>query len=125
MLEPIYSGEDVKSFHRVVRGVPVARDVARYAVRIASASRPRTATAASFASDWIEWGAGLRAAQSMVLGAKARALLIGRAHVTAEDIRALAHPVLRHRILLNYRAEADGIQVEQIIDKLIEEAPSP
>jgi MoxR-like ATPase len=125
VLEPIYSGEDVLSFHAVVRGVPVARDVARYAVRIASASRPGTPAAASFAKDWIEWGAGLRAAQAMVLGGKARALLKGRVHVTADDIRALAHPVLRHRILLNYRAEADGIRMDQVIDKLVEEVASP
>ncbi|MDX1563828.1 MAG: MoxR family ATPase [Phycisphaeraceae bacterium] len=124
-LEPLFSGEDVMRFHRTVRSVPVARDVARYAVRLAAASRPGGDHAASFAREWVEWGAGLRAAQSMVLGAKARALLVGRAHVTCEDLRALAQPVLRHRILLNYRAEADGIRVEQVIERLIEEIPEP
>jgi MoxR-like ATPase len=70
-------------------------------------------------NDWVTWGAGLRASQYMVLGAKARALLDGRSHVKFEDIRVLAHPVLRHRILINYRAEAEGMVVEDLVDRLI------
>lgn len=119
-IEPLFSGEDVVRFHEVVRKVPVAEDIVRYAVRLVSASRPREAGAPSFVNDWVNWGAGLRAGQFLVLGAKARALLQGRGHVTEEDIRALAQPVLRHRILLNYRAEADGITVDEVIRRLVE-----
>ena len=119
-IEPLFNGEDVRRFHEIVRKVPIAEDVVRYAVRLAAASRPRQAGTPSFVNDWVNWGAGLRAAQFLVLGAKARSLLQGRPHVSEADIRALVLPVLRHRILLNYRAEADGMTVEQIITKLLE-----
>lgn len=121
-IQPIFSGEDVLGFHSLVRKVPIAEDVVRYAVRLAAASRPRQAGTPGFITDWVNWGAGLRAGQNLVLGAKARALLQGRTHATIEDIRALASPVLRHRILLNYKAEAEGITVEQIIQRLQEPA---
>ncbi len=116
----IYSGEDVLNFHHVVRRVPVAEDLVRFAVRLASASRPHRTGSPSFINDWVNWGAGLRAAQYLVLGAKARAILSGRPHVTRDDILALVHPVLRHRILISYRAEAEDVSVEQIIDQLVE-----
>lgn len=74
-------------------------------------------------ADWINWGAGTRAAQALVIGAKARALWQGRSHATHDDVRSLAAPVLRHRILLNYRAEADGISIEQVIEKLLAALP--
>ncbi len=119
-IEPIFTGEDVMRFHDVVRKVPIAEDVVRFAVRIASASRPRQAETPEFINEWVSWGAGLRAAQFMVLGSKARALIDGRAHVAIRDIVALAHPVLRHRILINYRAEAEGITVGQVVDRLLE-----
>jgi MoxR-like ATPase len=119
-IEAIFSGEDVLRFHDIVRKVPVAEDIVRYAVRLAAASRPHQKESPGFINDWISWGAGLRASQYLVLGAKARALLQGRAHVTLEDIRTLAHPTLRHRILINYRAEAEGITVENVIDRLLE-----
>ena len=124
-IEPLFSGEDVLRFHEVVRRVPIAADVARYAVRLATASRPRTAGASDFVNRWVTWGAGLRAAQSLVLGAKARALLAGRAHVSVDDIRALAPATLRHRILISYRAEAEGVSVEQVIARLMEVVPHP
>jgi MoxR-like ATPase len=92
-------------------------------VRLAAATPPTRAGAPDFVNQWVNWGAGTRAAQALVLGAKARALWQGRAHVTGDDIRALAAPVLRHRILLNYRAEADGISVEQVIEKLLAAVP--
>ena len=76
-------------------------------------------------TDWVSWGAGLRAAQSLVLGAKARVLLAGRFHVSPDDIRALAHPTLRHRVLLGYRAEADGVTVDSVIDRLLEHVKGP
>jgi MoxR-like ATPase len=123
-IEPVLSGEDVLAFHDVVRKVPIATEIIDYAVRLASASRPKAAGAADFVKQWVSWGAGTRASQFLVLGAKARALLAGRAHVSIDDIRALAIPVLRHRVLVNYRAEAEGVQVEDVIRRLIEHVPA-
>jgi len=118
-ITPLFTGEDVQRFHAIVRKVPVAEDLVRYAVRIAAASRPRQQGVPDFVNEWVSWGAGLRAAQFLILGAKARALLYGRAHVTQNDIQTLALPVLRHRILINYRAEAEGITVDGIVDRLL------
>jgi MoxR-like ATPase len=100
--------------------VPVADELIRYAVRLASATRPGQAGTPDFVKEWVSWGAGLRAAQSLILGAKARALLEGRAHASPADIRALVHPTLRHRVLLSYRAAADGVTVDAVIDRLLE-----
>jgi len=119
-IEPLFSGEDVLRFHDVVRKVPIAEDLVRYAVRLAAASRPNQKGSPEFINDWVSWGAGLRAGQYLVLGAKVRALLQGRAYVTQDDIQALAYPTLRHRILINYRAEAEGITVEKVIHQLLE-----
>jgi len=119
-IEPLFTGEDVIRFHDIVRKVPIAQDLVRYAVRLASSSRPRQPGTADFINEWVSWGAGLRAGQFLVLGAKVRALLQGRAHVTADDLQTLAYPTLRHRILLNYRAEAEGVTVESVIVKLLE-----
>ena len=119
-IEPLFSGEDVILFHDAVRKVPIAEEVARFAVRLASASRPGRDGAPDFVNHWVSWGAGLRAAQTLVLGAKARALLNGQVHVRIDDVRALAHPALRHRVLLSYKAEAEGITVEDVIDRLLE-----
>jgi MoxR-like ATPase len=123
-IEALFSGNDVVQFHEVVRRVPVAEELIRYAVRLASASRPGP-EAPAFVNDWVSWGAGLRAAQSLILGSKARALLRGRFHVAPEDIRALIHPTFRHRILLGYRAEADGVTVDAVIDRLLEHVKGP
>ena len=122
-ITPLFSGEDVLRFHEVVRKVPIAEDLVRYAVRLVAGSRPHQKGSPDFINEWISWGAGLRGAQYLVLGAKARALLKGRAHVTMEDIRTLAYPTLRHRILANYRAEAEGMTVEKIIARLLETFP--
>ena len=119
-IDALFTGEDVMRFHDLVRKVPIAEDVARYAVRLAAASRPKQKTSPDFINEWVSWGAGTRAGQYLVLGAKVRALIHGRAHVTPEDIQALAQPVLRHRILINYRAEAEGVSVEKVIDRLLE-----
>jgi MoxR-like ATPase len=124
-IEPLFGGEDVLRFQEMVRRVPIAEDVVRWAVRLAAASRPGQPDAPPFVNDWISWGAGLRAAQYLVLGAKARALLDGRSHATPHDIRALVHPTLRHRILIGYRAEADGISVDDVIDRLLDHVPLP
>lgn len=117
-IEPIFTGEDVLAFHQIVREVPVASEVAGYAVRLVAATRTGRPEAPDFINQWVAWGAGLRAAQMLVLASKARALLLGRSHVTMDDIDALALPVLRHRILLSYKAEAEGISVEDCIRKL-------
>src|SRR5438552_247584 len=119
-IAPLFTGEDVQRFHKVVRKVPIAEDLVRYAVRLAATSRPHRNGSPDFINEWINWGAGLRAGQFLVLGAKVRALLHGRSHVTMDDIKALAYPTLRHRILINYRAEAEGITVEKVVDRLLE-----
>jgi MoxR-like ATPase len=124
-IEALFTGDDVRSFHEVVQKVPIAEDVIRYAVRLAAASRPGQTGTPAFINDWVSWGAGTRAAQYMVLGAKARALISGRNHATAEDIRALVHPTLRHRILVGYRAEAEGVTVDNVISRLMETVPVP
>jgi MoxR-like ATPase len=124
-IQPLFNGDDIQKFHEVVRNVPVAEEVVRYAVRLAACSRPGQPNAPEFVEKWVSWGAGTRAAQNLILGAKARALLAGRVHVTVDDIRALAPPVLRHRVLVNYRAEAEGVTVEQVIARLIEHVPGP
>jgi MoxR-like ATPase len=121
-IQPLFGSEDVLAFQRLVRTVPVAEDVVRYAVRLAASSRPQSAGAPEFVRRYVNWGAGTRAAQCLVLGAKVLAVWAGRVHVTREDVRALAHPVLRHRIQLNYKAEAEGVNVENFIQKLLAEA---
>ena len=123
-IEPLFTGEDVLRFHELVRQVPVATEMVEFAVRLAALSRPRQPGTPEFVNDWVGWGAGTRAAQFLVLGGKARALLAGRAHVTLDDLASLALPVLRHRILLNYRAEAEGIRVDEVIRRLVELARS-
>jgi MoxR-like ATPase len=124
-IEPIFSGADVLQFHELVRQVPISQNLVRYAVRLAASSRPQQAISPAFVNDWVSWGAGTRAAQFLALGAKARALLHGRTHVSAEDIRSLATPVLRHRILVNYRAEAEGANVDAVIRRLLESVKEP
>lgn len=123
-IEPLFSGEDVQRFHEVVRKVPIATEVAEYAVRLAGASRPGQEGTPDFVNEWVSWGAGLRAAQTLVLGGKARALLQGRAHTTIEDIQALVHPTFRHRVLIGYKAEAEGVTVDDVIERLVEAIPT-
>jgi len=124
-IEAIFTGKDVLSFHDLVRQVPIAEEMARYAVQLAAASRPHQAATVDFVNEWVSWGAGTRAGQFLVLGAKARALLRGRAHVTLDDIRTLAYPVLRHRVLLNYRAEAEGLRVDDVTKRLLDTVKPP
>jgi MoxR-like ATPase len=119
-IEPLFTGDDVERFHALVRRVPIAEDLVRFAVRLAAATRPRQKDTPDFVNDWVSWGAGTRAGQFLTLGAKARALLHGRAHVTKDDITTLAGPVLRHRVLVNYRAEAEGVTVAKVIERVLD-----
>jgi MoxR-like ATPase len=124
-LTPVFTGADLIEFSRIVRRVPVAEPIARYAVRLAQATRPNRKGAPDFVQNWVSWGAGTRASQNLILGAKARALLKGRVHVSVDDIRSVARPVLRHRILANFRAEAEHIGPEELIERLLESIPQP
>jgi MoxR-like ATPase len=119
------SGADLIAFQRLVRRVPVAEPVMRYALNIVRTSRPKSKAAPDSVKKWVAFGASVRAAQYLVLGAKARALTSGRYHVSFDDIRALAHPVLRHRVLTNFRAESEGVNTDQIIDELLNAVPVP
>jgi MoxR-like ATPase len=115
----------VLALQRVVREVPVAEHLYAHAAQLVRASRPREGSAPDDVERWVRWGAGPRAGQALVLGAKARALLSGRLHVTADDLRALAAPVLRHRILVNFQAEAEGVRSDDIVDRLLAHVPAP
>lgn len=120
-IEPLFTGEDILRFQRLVRRMPIAEEVAGYAVRLAAATRSGRDQVPAFIDQWVTWGSGLRGAQMLVLGAKARALLHGQSHVRIDDIRALAPPVFRHRLVLSYKAEAEGVTVEDCIQRLLEE----
>jgi MoxR-like ATPase len=127
--DPIFerpvTGADLVAFQRLVRRVPVADPVMRYALSLVRASRPKSATCPETIRKWVAFGASVRAAQYLVLGAKARALTNGRYHVSFDDIRALAHPVLRHRVLTNFHAQSEGITTDSLVDKLLEAVPVP
>jgi MoxR-like ATPase len=119
------TGNDIVEFQRLVRRVPVSDAVTRYAVNVARYSRPTSQMAPDFIKKWVNYGASVRAAQWMILGGKARALMHGRYHVGFDDIRALALPVLRHRILLNFHAQSERVTTDQIIAQLIKSVPTP
>ncbi len=119
------TGDDILAFQRLVRRVPVAESVTRYAVQLVSASRPIMSNAPDFIKKWVNWGASLRASQFLILGGKARAVMSGRYNVSVEDVRALAYPILRHRILLNFHAESDRVNSDDVIRRLIETVPAP
>ncbi len=119
------TGSDILEFQRLVRRVPVPAHVASYAVSLVRMSRPNTDGAPDFVREWVNWGASLRAAQYLVLGAKGRALLNGRFNASIEDIQALAYPVMRHRILTNFHAESQRVTKDEIIRRLLEVVPVP
>ena len=129
IIDPHYerpvSGADLVAFQRLVRRVPVADAVFRYALSLVRTSRPKSPNAPESVKKWVAYGASVRAAQYLVLGAKARALTNGRYHVSFEDIKTMAHPVLRHRVLTNFRAESEGVSTDTIIDELLERVPVP
>src|SRR5947207_4656656 len=129
IIDPHYqrpiNASDLVAFQRLVRRVPVADPVLRYALSIVRTSRPKAPNAPDSVGKFGALGAGVRPAQYLVLGSKARALTSGRYHVSFEDIRAMAHPVLRHRVLMNFRAESEGITTDSIIDDLLDAVPVP
>src|SRR4051795_12626769 len=121
----VLSGAEILEYQQLVRQVVVAEEIARYAVRLVDSSRPGRQQDLPFVRDWVKWGAGLRASQSLILASKARALMQGRYHVSVADIRALAHPILRHRIIPNFYAESEKVTSDILVDRLIEAVPAP
>ncbi len=124
-LSPILSRDEILALLSLVRKVAAPQEVMSYAVDLARRSRPRHPGAHDFVKEWLSWGGGPRAAQALVVGGKARALLDGRSEVTPTDIRAVVKPVFRHRIILNFQAEADGLNAEDLIHRLVAETPAP
>jgi MoxR-like ATPase len=120
-LNRVLSGEEIVFFQDLVRRVPVADNVIDYAVRLATRTRPKADHTPQFIKDWLSWGAGPRASQYLILGAKTRALLTGRHTPDIDDVRAMAIPVLRHRIVPNFNAEADGVTALDIVQRLVDE----
>ena len=124
-IEPVLTLDDIERVQGIVRQVPAPSYVVEYAVELVGRTRPSSPSAPDFVKDWVSWGAGPRASQYLTLGAKARAVLHGRSHATEEDIQAVAEPVLRHRTLVNFNAEADGIDSREIVSRLVESTPIP
>jgi MoxR-like ATPase len=121
----VTNAEEIIDFQQVVRMVPIADSVARYAVNLVRATRPTDPSTPEFARKYINFGASVRAAQFLVLAAKARALVHKRYHVTYEDVTALMRPILRHRVLLNFQAESDRLTTDDLLIKLLEAMPAP
>ena len=118
VLNKVINGEKILQMQDLVRRVPASSHVIRYAVNLLRSSRPREPEALSFVKDWVEWGAGPRASQHLILAAKARAIMSGRYVASVEDVRAVVPSILRHRILVNFKAQAEGITSLNIIDRL-------
>jgi MoxR-like ATPase len=123
--DPVTNDQEILDFQQLVRMVPIGESVARHAVDLVRATRPRDESAPDFVQKYVNYGASVRAAQFLVLGAKARALMKGRYHVTYEDVRSLYNPILRHRILLNFHAESDRLKQDDILTRVLEWKPSP
>jgi MoxR-like ATPase len=121
----VLSGPDILEFQHMVREVIVTDEIARYAVRLVAASRPGLDGAPEFINKYVKWGAGLRASQAMILGAKARALMSGRHHVSLKDVQTLAPPILRHRVITNFYAESERLNPDGIVTRLLESVPVP
>jgi len=124
-LRPVLRGADILAIQKIVRRVPISDHVVEYALRLTRSTRPGSPDAPAFVNDWLSWGAGPRAAQYLVLGAKARTILGGRYNVTCDDIRKLAIPVMRHRIFTNFNADAEGVDSVKIIDLLLKSVKEP
>jgi MoxR-like ATPase len=123
--EHAMDGANIRAFQRLVRKVPVSRPLSQYALDLVRASRPVDDGALDFVRDWVDYGASTRAAQYLLLGGKARALIDGRYHVDFDDIRALAEPVLRHRVLRNFHAESEKVTTDDLIERLLAAVPRP
>ncbi len=121
----VLGGGDILDFQGLVRQVVVAEEVARYAVRLVDATRPGQPASADFVKKYVKWGAGLRASQAIVLGAKARALMHGRYHVSVADVRAMALPALRHRVVTNFYAESEQVSADTVVSRLLDLVPQP
>ena len=124
-LETALSGDAIVSLHQIVRRVPAADNVMQYAVKLGRATRPKEKDAPDFVQQWVRWGAGPRAGQYLILGAKARAILKGRYNASIEDVKAVAPAVLRHRVLTNFHAEAEGVGPDIVVERLIETVEEP
>ncbi len=124
-IQAVLQGRDILWIQQLVRQVPTAQHMVDYAVDLVRATRPKEPPSPDFVKNWLAWGAGPRAAQNIILGAKARAILHGRYAVTSEDIRAVCYPVLRHRIFTNFNADAEGVDVDQVIEKILQAIPEP
>ena len=123
-VEPVLTAAEILELQRTVREVPVTDHLIRYTLSLVRQTRVKEAGVPDFVTREVSWGAGPRAVQFLILGAKARALLHGRTHVATEDIQALAKPVLRHRLVLNFAAESEGITTDHVIDRLLEITPT-
>ena len=123
-VKKVLTGEDIIALQDLVYRIPVPEHVYKYAVTIARRTRKADEEAPKYIKDWVAWGAGPRASQYLILGAKARSILHGRPYASAEDVRAVAGPVLRHRILLNFNAEAEGVATDDVIRRLLADIPA-
>ena len=119
------SGEDIITLNQIVRRVSAADNVVQYAVKLARATRPKGKDAPDFIQQWVRWGAGPRAGQYLILGAKARGILRGRVNASIEDVKSVAHAVLRHRVLTNFHAEAEGVDSDTVITRLLDTVQEP
>lgn len=124
-IEKCMDGEELLLYQSMVRKIPVAEPILRYAVSLVNRSRPQFESSPDFIKEYVNWGASLRASHYLILGAKARAALDGRPHVSIEDVRSVAMPVLRHRIITNFHAESEGIKPETIVERLLESVAAP
>jgi len=120
----VATGADLERARTLVRELPAAENIVDYAMRLARATRPGDETAPPIVRQWVKWGAGPRAGQALLLGAKARALMSGRSVPARDDLTAIALPVLRHRVLLNFQAEADGVTPDHVIQQLVDAIPA-
>ena len=123
-VKAVLGADDIFALQDIVRRVPIADAVLEYALRLTRQTRITTDEAPAWAREWLQWGAGPRASQNLVLAAKAHALLHGRFYVAADDVRAVAKPVLRHRLITSFAAEADGVTTDKVVDRLLAETPA-
>ncbi len=122
-IDKVLHGDDILRLQHVIRRVPVADHVFGYAKRLTRMSRPNTPEAADFVNKWLTWGAGPRASMNLILAAKAHAVLHGNFHVSADDVAAVATPILRHRLIANFTAQSEGIMADDVIERLLRAIP--